>query len=379
MNRNVEDVTRDDPATVAEGVLARAILDALSSQIAVLNDSGHIVAVNEAWRRFADENGGSPPGVGASYFDACGRAAGADAAEAQAALAGIQAVLDGSASRFTLEYPCHAPEEERWFLLSVEPLYDQCGGSVVVSHLNITERRQAEQELREGENKYRLLMERASDGIHTYDLDGNFLDVNSKLCEMLGYARDEMLRLNVRDLVLAEELVAAPIRFDELRAGKSLITERRLRRKDGTLLPVEISGRMTETGMLQAIIRDISARKHAEEALLESNEFNKQIIASAREGIVVYDCELKYVVWNPYMEELTGVRAAEVLGKSPFELFPFMRERRIEQLFQSALEGETVALPDIAYSIPHTDKMGWASSRYSPLRDARGRLTGSSA
>jgi PAS domain S-box-containing protein len=361
---------------VIEGVLARAILDALPSQLAVLNDSGHIVAANEAWRRFAEENGGSPAGVGASYFDACRRAEGADAAEAQDALAGIQAVLDGSTSRFTLEYPCHAPAEERWFLLSVEPLRDHCGGSVVVSHLNITERRKAEQELRQGENKYRLLMERASDGIHTYDLEGNFLEVNSKLCEMLGYTRDEMLRLNVRDLVLAEELVVAPIRFDELCAGESLITERRLRRKDGTLLPVEISGRMAEMGKLQSIIRDISARKRAEEALLESNEFNKQIIASAREGIVVYDCELRYVVWNPYMEELTGLRAAEVIGKSPFELFPFMREQRIEQLFQSVLEGETVALPDIAYSIPHTDKTGWASSRYSPLRDARGAING---
>jgi len=153
MNRNVEDVARDDPAAVAEGVLARAVLDALPSQIAVLNDSGNILAVNEAWRRFADENGGSPVGVGASYFDACRRAEGADVAEAQAALTGIQAVLDCSTSRFTLEYPCHAPGLERWFLLSVVPLYDHRGDSIVVSHLNITERRKSEQELREGEIK----------------------------------------------------------------------------------------------------------------------------------------------------------------------------------------------------------------------------------
>ncbi len=375
MNNNVAEMTLVDPAPGAEGGLDRAILDSLPSQIAVLDAGGHIIAVNEAWTRFADENGGSPAPVGMNYLDACRRATGAHAAEAQAALDGIRAVLDGSTSRFTLEYPRHAPGVERWFLMSVEPLRDRRAG-VVVSHLNITEGKRAEQELKRSENKYRLLMERASDGIHTYDPAGNFLDVNPKLCEMLGYTRDEMLRLNVRDFVLAEELAAAPIRFDDLREGKSLISERRLRRKDGTLLPVEISGRMLEPGRMQAIIRDISARKRAEEALLESNEFNKQIIASAREGIIVYDRDFKYVVWNPYMEELTGLAAGEVLGKAPFELFPFLREQGVEPLLLRALAGEVVALPDIEYSIPYTDKTGWTSSRYSPLRDAKGAIIG---
>ncbi|MCA1567727.1 MAG: PAS domain S-box protein [Acidobacteria bacterium] len=373
MKNDVEEVTRGDLAVGAEDALHRAICDSLSTQIAVLDNRGRIIAVNEAWTRFADENGGAP--VGTSYFDAYGRASGADAAEAQAALAGIRAVLDGSTTRFALEYPCRSPGEERWFLMSVEPLRNR-PACVVVSHLNITESRRAEQELKQSENKYRLLMEHASDGIHTYDLDGNFIDVNSKLCEMLDYTREEMLRLNVRDFVLAEDLAVAPIRFEELRAGKSLITERRLRRRDGTFLPVEISGRMTETGMLQAIIRDISARKHAEEALLESNEFNKQIIASAREGIIVYDRELRYVVWNPYMEEVTGLRAEKVLGRSPFDLFPFLRAQEVEPLLRRALGGEVVSLPDIAYSIPHTDKTGWTSSRYSPLRDAKGAIIG---
>ncbi|HEX8353572.1 MAG TPA: PAS domain S-box protein, partial [Pyrinomonadaceae bacterium] len=132
---------------------------------------------------------------------------------------------------------------------------------------DIAERKLAEDALRESEGKYRLLMEQASDGIHTYDPDGNILDTNSKFCEMLGYTRAEVLRLNVRDLIGPEELAAAPIRFDELRAGQTLLTERRLRRKDGTLLPVEISGRMIRDGVLQSIVRDISERKRAEEEL----------------------------------------------------------------------------------------------------------------
>jgi PAS domain S-box-containing protein len=110
-------------------------------------------------------------------------------------------------------------------------------------------------------------MEQASDGIHTYDLRGDIIETNSKLCEMLGYAREELLRLNVVDLIPPEDLAAAPIKFDRLRAGETVLAERRLLRKDGTLLPVEISGRMISNGVLQSIIRDVSERKRAEEAL----------------------------------------------------------------------------------------------------------------
>ena len=135
---------------------------------------------------------------------------------------------------------------------------------------DISERKYAEEALRQSESKYRLLMEQASDGIHTYDPQGNFIETNSKLCEMLGYTREELLGLNVKDLVPAEDLAAAPIRFDRLRAGQTVLAERRLLRKDGTLLPVEISGRMIRDGVLQSIIRDISERKRAEEELYKA-------------------------------------------------------------------------------------------------------------
>jgi PAS domain S-box-containing protein len=131
----------------------------------------------------------------------------------------------------------------------------------------VTERELAEQSLAQSEANYRMLLEHASDGIHTYDPRGRIIDTNSKFCEMLGYTREELLRLNVSDLIPPEDLAAAPVRFDELQAGRTLLTERLLRRKDGKLLPVEISGRMIREGVLQSIVRDISERKRAEEAL----------------------------------------------------------------------------------------------------------------
>jgi PAS domain S-box-containing protein len=125
----------------------------------------------------------------------------------------------------------------------------------------------AERRLAQSESNYRLLMEHASDGIHTYDPSGNIIETNSKLCEMLGYSRDELLRLNVEDLIAPEDLTAAPVRFHELQTGRTLLSERQLRRKDGTLLLVEISGRMVREGVLQSIVRDIGERKRAEAEL----------------------------------------------------------------------------------------------------------------
>ena len=138
---------------------------------------------------------------------------------------------------------------------------------VAVLFTDITGRRLAEERLRESEGRYRLLLEQASDGIHTYDLRGDFIETNPKLCEMLGYTREELLRLNVADLVPPGDLAASPIRFDRLREGETVLTERLLLRKDGTLLPVEISGRMVSQGVMQSIVRDISERRRAEEAL----------------------------------------------------------------------------------------------------------------
>jgi PAS domain S-box-containing protein len=149
------------------------------------------------------------------------------------------------------------------------PIHDTEGATVGIVGVSrdITERKRTESALRQSEGKYRLLLEQASDGIHTYDPRGNFIETNTKLCEMLGYTREELLRLNVGDIIPPEDLARAPLRFDDLRAGRTLLTERRLLRKDGTLLPVEISGRMIQDGVLQSIVRDISERKRAEEEL----------------------------------------------------------------------------------------------------------------
>jgi PAS domain-containing protein len=127
-----------------------AILNALPAHIALLDPKGNIVAVNEAWRRFATANSLQGPdfAVGVNYLDVCARAQGEGANEARTAAAGITRVLRGEASEFAIEYPCHSPGTKRWFRLMVAPLREADRTSAVVMHVNITERKEAEETIR---------------------------------------------------------------------------------------------------------------------------------------------------------------------------------------------------------------------------------------
>ena len=120
-------------------------LDALSATVALLDATGRIVLVNETWRRFAASNGLRDPAfcVGTNYLAACDRATGAGANFAAAAAAGIRDVMMGQ-PEFTLEYPCHAPQQARWFILRATRFEFRGQTWIVVAHENITERKLAE-------------------------------------------------------------------------------------------------------------------------------------------------------------------------------------------------------------------------------------------
>ncbi|MEO5953510.1 MAG: PAS domain S-box protein, partial [Chloroflexia bacterium] len=117
------------------------------------------------------------------------------------------------------------------------------------------------------EAKYRMLVEQSPDGIAIYDRQGRFSEVNNRTCEMLGYTREELYKKRVPDVIAPEDLARQPLRFDELTSGRPLMDERLLLRKDGTHLPVELSARMLSDGTFQVIVRDITARKQAEEEI----------------------------------------------------------------------------------------------------------------
>lgn len=132
--------------------LYSSVFHSLEDQIAVIDQAGNILEVNLAWQNFGVENG-LPSGyacVGHNYLEAVSDAFAAGDALADEALQGIADVLAGKLEFFRLEYPCHSPDEKRWFTMRVTALHgDESGDLFVVSHHNVTQRKLAEERVEE--------------------------------------------------------------------------------------------------------------------------------------------------------------------------------------------------------------------------------------
>ena len=110
--------------------------------------------------------------------------------------------------------------------------------------------------------------------------------------------------------------------------------------------------------------------------LLEVNALNRQMSECAQEGIVVYDTELRFQQWNPFMEEITGKTAVEVIGKRTADVIPLQRDSFYNKNLQRALDGELPPSFDVLYKTPVDGKAGWLSVLHSPLNDAKGGRIG---
>ncbi len=139
------------------------------------------------------------------------------------------------------------------------------------------QKRKSDDELKKSELKYRNLVEHASDGIFVADSNGKYIDVNSSGCTLLGYSKEEILNLSIKDLIPENEVEANPINYRNLQKDKTFLTERNLVKRDGTLIPVEISAKILDDGKMQGIVRDISARKYAEEVIKLSEQKYKYL------------------------------------------------------------------------------------------------------
>lgn len=113
-----------------------------------------------------------------------------------------------------------------------------------------------------------------------------------------------------------------------------------------------------------------------EEALVDSNQFNNQIIQNVQEGIVVYDLNINVQLWNPYMERYSGIMAINILGKNPFELYPFFSDSKVLDNIKNALNGVTTLDYDYPFALTALGKSGWASDSATPLRNDTGEIIG---
>ena len=166
-----------------------AILNALPAYIALLDSQGLIISVNEAWQRFDGANAIQCPGhgIGVNYLEVCDNARGDDASEANRVAAGIRSVLGGALKSFSTEYPCHSPTAQRWFLMTVTPLADDRPNGAVVMHMDVTARRQSEENLHASELRFRQMAENIRDVFFLIDADsGRMLYVSPAYAQIFG-------------------------------------------------------------------------------------------------------------------------------------------------------------------------------------------------
>ncbi|HOI94854.1 MAG TPA: PAS domain S-box protein [Syntrophobacter fumaroxidans] len=196
------------------------------------------------------------------------------------------------------------------------------------------ERRRAEQSLRESEHKFKTLFNNAGDGIAILDPEGRFLEVNQVLCDRLGYSREELLKLGFMGIDASGDSVRFHEWVDELTQKGSAFVETIHTVRDGSRIPVEVNSRMIDFDGERAIlsmVRDITERKHAEEALRESEATLKSIFRVAPIGIgLLTDGILRQV--NDRLCRMVCYSKQELVGGSARMLYPDQEEfERVSQ------------------------------------------------
>ncbi len=231
------------------------------------------------------------------------------------------------------------------------------------------ERRRSEEALRTSEEKYRMLVEQASDAIFLVSFEGYFLDVNPAGCSLTGYSRQEILGAHVRDAM--RNLLGIPLYFERLRQGKVLISEREIVRKDGVRIWVEVSATRLSDGNFQGIARDVTQRKQMEQKL-------RQLSSAVEHGpssILISNAEGQIEYVNLKFTEVTGFTLEEVLGRTPFDTFgatEMQAEARLQhvQTIRSGRDWHGEML-----NLRKNGETYWASVSISPVMDANGSIT----
>ena len=263
-------------ASVAEAArLAQSTIDALSAHICLLDETGKILTTNEAWRRFARENHSTkllPATRDNNYLEVCDAVVGPEAAEAAAFAAGIRSVLAGTAAEFAMEYPCHSPTEQRWFVGRVTRFGNHDFVRVVVAHENISVRKQTEA----AALRLAAIVEYSEDAIIGKNLEGIVTSWNAGAEKVFGFTAVDMVGGSINRLMPPDRLGEEEMILSRIKRGESVQHFETVRRtKDGSLIDVSVTvSPIKDAGGkiigASKVARDITARKQTEAALRKS-------------------------------------------------------------------------------------------------------------
>ena len=263
-----------------------AILNALAAHIAIVDPGGTIVSVNDSWRRFASANVFLSCGlsVGENYLEACAANQGTNSADGPSVADGIRSVLLGNNLSFTLEYRYGAEALQRWFKLMVTPLNSGRSTDAVIMHVDITDKKAAEERLRESQEQYLLLLNSTAEGIYGLDIDGVCTFCNLSAARMLGFEDPgELVGSLVHEDHHHSRPDGTPHSLQECRiyqvlknGGGAHADDEVFNRRDGSQFPVEYWAHPIRQGseIVGAVVAflDISERRDLEAQFLHAQK-----------------------------------------------------------------------------------------------------------
>jgi HTH-type transcriptional regulator, bacterioopsin transcriptional activator and related proteins len=246
-------------------------LDSLPVNVAVLDENAVIVATNKAWEEFGRENGLTATTRGVSYLDVCDAA---DDLTADEVAAGIRGILAGDRTEFSLEYPCHSPDERRWFVMSAAEVTDDGNRYIVVAHMNFTERHERESEI----ERYEMIVRNIPVIFFAIDPDGTFRLAEGSGLESTGTTNGEIVGQSIYERY--EEY--PDILEDCLRSlsGESVRTTREFH---GTIYDIVFQPVFDADGNVERVIGvaiDVTRRKHHEDALASLSNLTRELLGT---------------------------------------------------------------------------------------------------
>ena len=269
--------------------------------------------------------------------------------------------------------------------ITASPIKDSSGKVIGTSAIvrDIAERREAEEALKESERRFRQLFERSTDALLVHDEEGRMVDCNEEACRSLGYTREELLRLSVRDFavdLLSEEEKRkgdTPWRRAMNAEPGTLVGlhENEHRRKDGTTFPVEVHVDFIDYGgkrMMLASVRDITERKQAEEALRESEKRFRTIFEQTALGISIADPNRRLLETNQAYQKMLGYSEEDLYGKHLDEISHSDDVPRDAEFNKELLSGHLDRYQREKRYIRKDGELIWVQPTVSVVRDAEG-------
>ncbi len=292
--------------------------------------------------------------------------------------------------RDTYERPLRTKSGEmRTIMWSTSALFypDSSEFTAIAVGQDITEKRIAEDALRESEQRLASLTESALDGILALDIHAHrVLYTNPAMYRLLGYSREELLKLGVENIYPCKYVKTALSEIEQIAAGrKKIVIEMPLLRKDGSIIYANVSAVRLVLDGREAVVgffRDVTDRKRAQEALRESEEFNRAIIekspigvsARDRTGRLVAYNEAWQTIWKMSDEDLGRDQTARERPEIQFDERDSYLGQWIPDVRRVYEEGGYLHIPEIEIKDPQKRQHLWLSQHFYAIKDPQGNV-----